>query len=62
MAADIDQVRIGQTANLRFSAFDLKTTPQITGKVTKISADIIRDETTGDSYFEIELVPDEGNI
>ena len=36
----IDQVRTDQTAVLRFSAFDQRTTPEIDGKVTVVSADL----------------------
>lgn len=61
-AADIDQVELGQDATLRFSAFDMRTTPEINGSVTKISADIFTDEATGASFYVIELLPDEGEI
>ena len=61
-ASDIDQVEIGQAGTLRFSAFDMRTTPEINGTVTKISADIVTDEATGASFFVIELVPDDGEI
>jgi HlyD family secretion protein len=50
---DIDQ--LGQEAMLRFSAFNQRTTPQITGKVSQISADITTDERTGDSYYTIRV-------
>ncbi len=33
----IDQVHVGQTAVLRFSAFNQRTTPEIDGKVTLVS-------------------------
>lgn len=52
-ASDIDQVEIGQAGTLRFSAFDMRTTPEINGTVTKISADIVTDEATGASFFVI---------
>ena len=39
----IDQVHVGQTAVLRFSAFDQRTTPEIDGKVTLVSADLVQD-------------------
>lgn len=61
-AADIDQVELGQAATLRFSAFDMRTTPEINGSVTKISADIFTDEATGASFYVIELLPVEGEI
>jgi len=61
-ASDIDQVDIGQSGTLRFSAFDMRTTPEIDGTVTKISADIFTDEATGAAFFMIELAPNEGEI
>lgn len=57
----IDQLHLGQTANLRFSAFNQQTTPEIAGKVTRISADLTQDQKTGVSYYtvRISLRPDE---
>lgn len=54
----IDQVYIGQAASLHFSAFDLRTTPVIMGRVIKISPDVFADETTGESYYSAEIRPD----
>jgi HlyD family secretion protein len=48
---DIDQLFIGQTTHIRFSAFDQQTTPQVIGEVISISADLTRDQVTGDAYF-----------
>jgi HlyD family secretion protein len=48
---DIDQVSIGQEARLRFSAFNQRTTPEMHGQVTRISADVTLDTTTGQSYY-----------
>ncbi|PCJ74315.1 MAG: RTX toxin [Rhodobacteraceae bacterium] len=61
-ASDIDQVKIGQAGTLRFSAFDMRTTPEIRGTVTKISADIVTDDATGASFFVIEMIPNIGEI
>jgi HlyD family secretion protein len=38
---DIDQVRVGQTAHVRFSAFNQRTTPDVTALVTRISPDLV---------------------
>ena len=58
---DIDQVKIGQTALLRLSAFNQRTTPEIYGSVARISADISTDQRTGASYYtvRISLPPEE---
>ncbi len=52
---DIDQVQIGQPAVLRFSAFNLRTTPEINGAVTRVSADTTVDQRTGQSYYTIRV-------
>src|SRR5215210_8196329 len=48
---DIDQVRIGHRAVLRFSAFNQRTTPELTGEVSLVSADITQDQKTGNSFY-----------
>lgn len=52
---DIDQVRTGQTALLRFSAFNQRTTPEILGTVTRISADASTDQRSGQTYYTIRI-------
>ena len=56
-AIHIDQVYVGQSASLHFSAFDTRTTPVIMGRITKISPDIFVDENTGESYYSAEVIP-----
>ena len=52
---NIDQLKIGQTAALRFSAFNQRTTPEIEGTLTRISADITNDERLGTSYYTVRI-------
>jgi HlyD family secretion protein len=52
---DIDQLKIGQTALLRFTTFNQRTTPEINGTVTRISADISTDQRTGLSYYTVRI-------
>lgn len=52
---DIDQLVLGQTASLRFSAFNARTTPQLDGIVNRISADTITDQRTGQSYYNVRI-------
>jgi HlyD family secretion protein len=52
---DIDKVQVGQMAVLRFPAFDTRTTPEISGKVTRVSADTTTDQRTGMSYYTIRV-------
>jgi len=42
---DIDHVRKGQEAFVRFSAFNQRTTPQVSGKVIFVSADTTQDRS-----------------
>jgi HlyD family secretion protein len=52
---DIDKVQLGQSAVLRFTSFNMRTTPEINGTVTRISADISTDQRTGFSYYTIRI-------
>ena len=52
---DIDQVRIGQVARLRFSAFNQRTTPEINGAVSRVSADLTTDQRTGSAYYTVRI-------
>lgn len=53
--ADIDQVAQGEGAELRFSAFNMRTTPQIKGVVQRVSADLVTDEKSGTGYYTAEI-------
>jgi HlyD family secretion protein len=53
--SDIDQVRTGQTAFIRFSAFNQRVTPQLTGVVSYVSADTSRDQQTNAPYFTVRV-------
>ena len=59
---DIDQLQVGQPAMLRFSAFNLRTTPEINGTITRISADTTTDQRTGQSYYTIRIAMTKGEI
>ena len=48
---DIDQVFLGQKANLRFTTFDQRTTPEMKGEIAYISASTSVDEATGQTYY-----------
>ena len=52
---DIDQIRLGLTASLHFSAFNQRTTPQIDGVVRQISADVTIDTRLGTSYYTVRV-------
>ncbi|MFN3624717.1 MAG: HlyD family type I secretion periplasmic adaptor subunit [Hyphomicrobium sp.] len=48
---DIDQVRPGADVNVRFPSFNMQTTPEFKGTVTHVSADLLKDATTGQSSY-----------
>ena len=52
---DIEQIRLGQPAALRFSAFSLRTTPEVNGTVSRIAADASTDQRTGQSYYLVRI-------
>ncbi|MFN7222989.1 MAG: HlyD family type I secretion periplasmic adaptor subunit [Paracoccaceae bacterium] len=49
--ASIDQVAPGQSARLRFSAFNHRTTPELNGTISHVSAATNRDPATGETYY-----------
>jgi HlyD family secretion protein len=57
--SDIDQVHVGQTAILRFTAFNQRTTPEISGTVTRVGADLTREAQTNAVFYVARIRPDE---
>jgi HlyD family secretion protein len=57
----IDEVAVGQSAELVFSAFASRETPHLMGRVTMVSADALSDQQTGVTYYlaEVELAEGE---
>lgn len=58
----IDQIRLGQEVLLRFSALDQRSTPELVGQVTQVSADAFQDDNTGLSFYMAEVTLSEGEI
>ena len=58
---DIDKLQLGQKTLLRLSAFNQRTTPELNGFVTRVSADVTTEQRTGQSYYTIRvsMPPDE---
>lgn len=52
---DIDKLQVGQKTVLRLSAFNQRTTPELNGVVTRVSADVTTDQRTGQSYYTIRV-------
>lgn len=59
-AIHVDKLYLGQEVTLRFTALDQRRTPELTGRVTQISADAFQDEATRASYYRAEIVLGEG--
>jgi len=60
--SDIDQLRIGQRAVLRLSAFNQTTTPEVAGEITGISADLTEDRRTGLSFYTVHMTISEDDL
>ncbi|MEO0632691.1 MAG: HlyD family type I secretion periplasmic adaptor subunit [Pseudomonadota bacterium] len=58
----IDEIITGQTVNLRFSALDQRTTPELVGEVALVSADAFEDESIGASFYRAEIVLKQGEL
>ncbi|MGH6765008.1 MAG: HlyD family type I secretion periplasmic adaptor subunit [Bradyrhizobium sp.] len=59
---DIDQVRTGQKAFVRFSAFNQRLTPQLIGAVSYVSADTSHDQQTNAPYFTVRIALTEDEL
>ena len=57
---DIDRVAPGLEADIRFNAFNARTTPTVPGRVLTISADRLIESTTDQPYYlaRIQVTPD----
>jgi HlyD family secretion protein len=56
---DIDQLRLGQPAVVRFTAFSQRTTTELNGTLSRISADVSEDQKTATRYYTIRIaIPD----
>jgi HlyD family secretion protein len=56
---DIDHVRIGQPAFIRFTAFDQRTTPEFGARLVRVSADLAKEQETQQRYYLARLTLDE---
>jgi HlyD family secretion protein len=57
---DVDEVFVGQAVTLRFPAFDMRSTPELFGQVRQVSADAFVDSASVASFYEAEIVLNEG--
>ncbi|WP_120499338.1 HlyD family type I secretion periplasmic adaptor subunit [Roseovarius sp. EL26] len=61
-AVDVTNVYVGQEASLRFPGLDQSEVPELRGAVTRVSADVVQDETTGQNYYNAEIMPFEEEL
>jgi HlyD family secretion protein len=48
-------VKIGQRAVVRFTSFNQRTTPELNGVVTRVSADTTVDQRTSAPYYTLRI-------
>ncbi|MEM9796188.1 MAG: HlyD family type I secretion periplasmic adaptor subunit [Pseudomonadota bacterium] len=58
----VDQVYPGQPVTLRLPTFDARTTPELFGSIIRVSPDAFTDEATGATYYQAEVLPNEGEV
>jgi HlyD family secretion protein len=51
----IDQIAVGKPARLKFSAFDRRTSPEIVGQVSRVSADLEYDQRSGAGFYLVRI-------
>ena len=59
---DIDQARLQPLAKVRFPAFNLRTTPSLSGRVQSISAEVTRDPRLNLAYYVARVRLEAGEI
>ena len=52
---DIDDVQVDQPVVLRFTSFNVRTTPEIDAKVVRIGADTSTDQRSGRTYYSVRI-------
>ena len=55
MPLDVDEVYVGQPVTLRFPVFDQRVTPELSGRVSRISADAFTDRESQASFYRAEI-------
>jgi HlyD family secretion protein len=55
-------VRKGQTARVRFTAFNLPSTPEIAGKVTYVATDRSEDAENNAAFYTVRIAIDQQQL
>lgn len=59
---DIDSVHAGLPAEVRLTAFKAWSTPTLRGEVTYVSADVLTDQNTGETYYDLRVEIDRAEV
>jgi HlyD family secretion protein len=59
---DVDDVTVGQKAEVRFTGMHDRKLPLLSGQMTRLSADALTDEKSGRSFYTAEFVVPESEI
>ena len=59
---EIDQVSVGQTALVRFSAFNRAETPELRGTLVYIAPDVAREPQSDAAYYAIRIALETGEL
>ena len=59
---DIDELRPDQPTVLRFSAFNMRTTPELNGAISWIAADQTEDERTGEFFYLVRIAVSDAEL
>ena len=59
---EIDQVRVGQPAVVRFATFNQRTTPELNGVIKRVSVDVSTDNRSGISYYTVRVALSDAEI
>jgi len=58
----VDEVHVGQEVRVSFAAFSARTTPELVGTLTTISADAMADQASHQSFYRAEITLDAGEM
>lgn len=59
---DVSQVRVGQEAVVRLTSFNMRTTPELKGVVSRLSADLTRETQSERVYFTARVTLSEDQL
>lgn len=60
--SDIDQLKVGQEARIRFTAFAYTSTPEIPGKLSYVATDRTTNPQNGQSFYSVRVEIDENAL